>query len=138
MALNTITKEKECLGWWQVLCLDDIQAYTKKQLSSDPIAREDPRILVLNGTGESGIASAKQGELEKDGFDNVAVGDAPEGYWEGLKIYDVTERAVGSLAKIKAKYGVEPSTKVPAEINSTGYDIIIIVGVEKAAETAEE
>lgn len=115
----------------------DIQAYTKKQLSSDPIAREDPRILVLNGTGESGIASAKQGELEKDGFENVAVGDAPEGYWEGLKIYDVTERAVGSLAKIKAKYGVEPSTKVPAEINSTGYDIIIIVGVEKAAEAEE-
>lgn len=32
MALNTITKEKECLGWWQVLHLDDIQAYPKKNI----------------------------------------------------------------------------------------------------------
>ena len=115
----------------------DIQAYTKKQLSSDPIAREDPSILVLNGTGESGVASVKKSELEKEGFDRVAVGDAPEGYWEGLKIYDVTERATGSLAKIKEKYGVEPSTKVPAEIEAGLYDIIIIVGVDKAEELAE-
>ncbi|MBR3365767.1 LCP family protein [Candidatus Saccharibacteria bacterium] len=115
----------------------DIQAYTKKQLSSDPIAREDPSILVLNGTGESGVASVKKSELEKEGFDRVAVGDAPEGYWEGLKIYDVTERATGSLAKIKEKYGVEPSTKVPAEIEAGLYDIIIIVGVDKAEEPAE-
>lgn len=116
----------------------DIQDYIKKQLSSDPIARENPSILVLNGTGESGVASAKQGELEKDGFDRVAVGDAPEGYWEGLKIYDVTERATGSLAKITTKYGVEASTKVPAEVDSTGYDIIIIVGVDKPTEEAAE
>ena len=109
----------------------DIQAYTKKQFSSDPIAREDPAILILNGTGESGVASAEKSKLEADGFDNVAVGDAPEGYWEGTKVYDVSTKAPGSLAKIANKYGVSISSAVPAEIDATGYDIVVIVGVEK-------
>lgn len=112
----------------------DIQDYTKKQLSSDPIARENPRILILNGTGESGVASAEKSKLEADGFENIFVDDAPEGYWEGIKVYDVTERAKGSLGKIAGKYGVATSPKVPAEIEATGYDIVIIVGVDKPKE----
>ena len=116
----------------------EIQNYARKQLSSDPIAREDPSILILNGTGQSGVASAEKSKLEKDGFEKIAVDDAPEGYWEGVKIYDASERAAGSLAKIKSKYGVEASTKVPAEIDATGYDIVIIVGVEKASTSETE
>lgn len=116
----------------------DIQDYVKRQLLSDPIARENPKILILNGTGESGVASAEKGKLENDGFENIYVDDAPEGYWEGIRIYDVTERAAGSLGKIAGKYGVATSPKVPAEINATGYDIVIIVGVEKPAEEAAQ
>ncbi len=117
----------------------DIQDYVKRQLLSDPIARENPKILVLNGTGESGVASAEKSKLEADGFENIFVDDAPEGYWEGIRIYDVTERTPGSLGKIAGKYGVATSPKVPAEINATGYDIVIIVGVDKPEnnETAE-
>ena len=112
----------------------DIQAYTKRQFSSDPIARENPSILVLNGTGESGVASAEKSKLEADGFDSVAVGDAPEGYWEGTKVYDASTKAPGSLAKVASKYGVEASSNVPAEVDATGYDIVVIVGVEKKEE----
>lgn len=111
----------------------DIQAYVKRQLNSDPIARENPKILILNGTGESGVASAEKSKLEMDGFENISVDDAPEGYWEGIRVYDVTERAKGSLGKIAGKYGVATSPKVPAEVNATGYDIVIIVGVNKTS-----
>lgn len=111
----------------------DIQSYTKLQLSSDPVVRENPRILILNGTGESGVASAEKSKLEADGFINIEVGDAPEGYWEGTKVYDATGRATGSIAKISTKYGATASSKVPAEVEATGYDIVIIVGVEKPA-----
>ncbi|MBQ9016865.1 LCP family protein [Candidatus Saccharibacteria bacterium] len=111
----------------------DIRAYTKEQLSSDPIVRESPKVLVLNGSGEVGVASAEKSKLEADGFNYVSVGDAPEGYWEGTKIYDATARTPGSLAKITAKYGVEAISKVPAEVDATGYDIVIIIGVDKSA-----
>ena len=112
----------------------DIQKYVDKQLSSDPVVREDPAVLVLNGTGESGVASVEKGKLEEDGFENVAVGDAPEGYWEGIKVYDASSKAPGSLAKITKKYGVEATGKVPAEVDATGYDIVIIIGVQKTSE----
>ncbi|MBR3177422.1 LCP family protein [Candidatus Saccharibacteria bacterium] len=115
----------------------EIQDYVKRQLMSDPIARENPKILILNGTGESGVASAEKSKLEADGFDNIFVDDAPEGYWEGIRLYDVTERTPGSLGKIAGKYSVSTSTKVPAEINATGYDIVIIVGVNKPAEAEQ-
>ncbi|MBQ9029353.1 LCP family protein [Candidatus Saccharibacteria bacterium] len=112
----------------------DIQDFVKNQLSSDPIVREAPNVLVLNGTGESGVASAEKSKLTADGFVKIDVDDAPEGYWEGVKVYDASGRTPGSLAKIAAKFSVEPSTKVPAEINATGYDIVIIIGVTKTSE----
>lgn len=112
----------------------DIQDFVKNQLSSDPVVREAPNVLVLNGTGESGVASAEKSKLTADGFVKINVDDAPEGYWEGVKVYDASGRTPGSLAKIASRYNTEPSTKVPAEVDATGYDIVIIIGVTKTSE----
>ena len=44
--------------------------------TDEPIKENDVPILVLNGSGERGVAAALQEELEEEGFTNVRTGNA--------------------------------------------------------------
>lgn len=115
----------------------DIQKYVHKMMSSNPAVREDATILVLNGSGEVGVAAAEQSKLEADGFTNVEIGDAPAGeYVENYYIYDASGETPGTLEIMKERYKVEALAKeqLPNGINTKNVDIVIIIG--KPAESS--
>lgn len=108
-----------------------IQEYVHQMTSSNPATREDANILVLNGSGVNGLAATEQDKLEKVGFKNVEVGDAPAGeYKEKYSLYHLTEGKTGSLIILKEELVTEPhpAEELPAGINADGYDFVIILG----------
>lgn len=108
-----------------------IQEYVQSELTSDPAAREGAVILVLNGSGEIGIAAAEKVELEKNGFKGVKTDDAPEGeYTERYYLYDVDGTKTHTLTKLAEKYNTNVRTAVdlPEGIDTTGINVVVIIG----------
>lgn len=110
----------------------DLQAYVKQMMSSNPAEREGAEIMVLNGSGEPGVAGQEKERLEKEGYIIKTVDDAPDGeYMEKYAIYDTSEgkkpetrKALEDFYNVDAKEEAE----LPAGVSGYGYDFIIIVG----------
>ena len=110
-----------------------IQQYIKQQLSSDVAEREGAGILVLNGTGETGVAAKEKERLAEElKIKSAETGDAPEGeYTEEYILYVVDDgkkpetRAI--LEKFYAQSG-KGEEELPEGVSADGYDFIIIVG----------
>ena len=106
-----------------------IAAYIKKQMSSDPAAREGAMIGVYNGTDVSGLAKKTSEDLEAKGltigdYGNVTVA----GEYEAYEIYDLSG---GEKPATKTKLEQLYSTTVRAgqpPFATTGLDFIVIVG----------
>lgn len=108
-----------------------IQEYVQNELTSDPAVRENPVIAVLNGSGEAGVAGAEKSELEKLGFKTVQANDAPEGeYSDKYYLYDISGKKQHTLTKLAEKYNtnVRPATDLPEGIDTTGVDVVVILG----------
>lgn len=111
-----------------------LQEYVAKMLESDPVAREEAKIAVLNGSGKSGAASALSLELENEGYKIVGFEDAPAGeYKEKYYIYDTSDDSSaisGTLKKLEERFGVKAKTMgdLPVGISPYNRDIIIIIG----------
>lgn len=109
----------------------DIQKYVQQEITSDPVTREKAVVAVLNGSGRVGAAAAEKDALEKNGFINVKVGDAPNGeYTEKYMIYDVTGTKKATLERLSEKYDTVARTvaEIPEGIDTTGVDIVVILG----------
>lgn len=109
----------------------DIHEYVAKMTSNNPAVREGANILVLNGSGVAGSASAEQSVLTKEGFTSVDTGDAPNGtYSEKYYVYDISGNTPETVSALSSHYKVSslPATELPAGINSAGYDVVIILG----------
>lgn len=108
-----------------------IQEYVKQLLVSDPALREEANIVVLNGSGVIGVASQEKAKLEKLGFAKVTASDAPDGeYTEKYYIYDVSGKTPATVKRLEGEYAADalPVTEIPAGIDTTGIDVIIILG----------
>ncbi|MBO7132518.1 LCP family protein [Candidatus Saccharibacteria bacterium] len=108
----------------------DIQALVAKKMSSDPRVYEEPSILILNGTEEAGVAATEKSTLEKDGYLNIDIDDAPEGeYQDNYAIYATNNSKPGTKALLEQHYNAstKPLEELPENI-SREYDFIIILG----------
>lgn len=106
-----------------------IQNFIAKNLSNDPRIYEEPSILVLNASEESGLASSEQSKLNKEGYNNVQVDNAPEGeYEEDITIYTINEDKPGSKTMLEDYYCLnsKPASDLPENI-SRDYDFVIIL-----------
>ncbi len=109
----------------------DIKKYVAKMFSSNPAVREDAAIAVLNGSGEVGVASQEKTKLVNDGYANVTADDAPEGnYNEKYYVYHVSGKTPGTAEVLADKYEtiVLPAEQLPAGIDTTKVDVVVIVG----------
>lgn len=107
----------------------DIQAYIKKMLSSEPRLREDVSILVLNATGQPGVAAGEQVALENDGYTNISVDDAPAGnYTDDYTLYTLTDTAPATLEFLQSKYNTTalPANSLPAGIPQDDSFVLVI------------
>ncbi|MBQ6393762.1 LCP family protein [Candidatus Saccharibacteria bacterium] len=109
----------------------ELHKYIAKMLSTDLAVREDAKILVLNGSGVSGVAATEQKALESAGFNVGGIGDAPSGtYPDKYYLYDVTGTMNGTKASLEKRYdtAAQSAENIPQGINSKGYDFVVIIG----------
>lgn len=106
-----------------------IQNHVAKMISSDPRVYEDSSILVLNGTGTTGLANTEKLTLEKEGYANIETDNAPEGeYNNKYDLYALTDKP-GTRTLLEQHYNTsaKPTDELPENI-SRDYDFIIILG----------
>ncbi|MDR0955835.1 MAG: LCP family protein [Candidatus Nomurabacteria bacterium] len=106
---------------------DDIQAYLNQNLSSNPVVREAATIDVLNGSGTSGLAKTKADDLKNAGYIIGDVGNAPDGTWSAVQIYQLDQTKTGTAAALAKKFGVQVQTTLPAGLTSSDKAAFIIV-----------
>lgn len=111
---------------------DDIRAFIKKNLSSDPVVQEAATIDIYNATGTAGVAQTEADKLKAKNFMIGAVGNAPEGNYSHYTIYQIDKSKTGTAAKLKELYGVTPLTTEPPVLVGKNTKFILIVGAAPA------
>ncbi len=113
----------------------DVQAYIKKQISSDPVVKEAANVIVLNGSGVGGVAKTEGDKLTPLGMTVDQVANAPSGSYPANIVYDVTNNKPKTSEKLAQLYGVTPVTTTPPITVPAGVDFVIIVATPSAAQT---
>lgn len=115
----------------------EIQAYVGSMFSSNPLKREDAGVVVLNATGESGVAGTERIRLEEDGFTVVNVGDATS-CEEKYCVYKMNENNPYTVMALEQRYGVTARGAEELQEENWKYgkaDIVVIIGgVDKSEE----
>ncbi len=107
----------------------DLRSFIAKKLSKNPVVREEPSVVVLNGSETVGAARAAAEELEKAGFAIGAVDNAPKGSYGKVTIYQLNTKKTASAAKLKQMYGVEKfKDGEPPLAVSDGTDFVVVIG----------
>jgi polyisoprenyl-teichoic acid--peptidoglycan teichoic acid transferase len=105
-----------------------IQEYIQKNLTSDPVAKESAEIVVLNGSGTSGVGQTEADGLTDSGFTVEVVDNAPTGTYEPIEVYQIGTGNAATLAALKQRYNVTVKTTAPPIAVSDTTAFVIIVG----------
>lgn len=90
-----------------------IQAHIREEVSNDPVTKEKAGIEVLNGSQTPGVAQKQADKLNEQGLIVSDVGNAPEGQYDKVAIYQIGTGNPATAAKLKAVYGVEIKATAP-------------------------
>lgn len=110
-----------------------LQAYIKKRLSSNPVVREEAKIVVLNGSGVAGVGLTEANSLEAQGFTISGVDNAPAGTYGDIEIYQIGKGMSATKAKLESMYKVKVKTTAPPVSVADGTNFIIIVGKDRSS-----
>lgn len=110
-----------------------IQAYVKKTVNANEITREGAKIVVLNGSGVSGVAQKEADKLTEQGFVISNVANAPEGSYGDVEIYQIGEGMPATKAKLESLLGTTTKTTAPPAGAAPGINFVIIVGKDRSA-----
>lgn len=105
-----------------------IHAYVDENVTSDPVTKEKPHLMVLNGSGVAGAAQTKADELANLGFIIDSVDNAPEGSYPAVEIYQIDLEKEASAAKLKELYGVTIKKTAPPVSVTGETDFVVIIG----------
>jgi LCP family protein required for cell wall assembly len=90
-----------------------IYSHVREQLSSDPVTKEKAGVDVLNGSETAGVAQRQADKLNEQGFIINDVGNAPDGQYDNVTIYQIGTGNPATAAKLKEVYGVEVQATAP-------------------------
>jgi LCP family protein required for cell wall assembly len=110
-----------------------LQALLKKKLSKDPAVREGAHIVVLNGSGESGVAQTQADKLTDAGLDVTAVDTAPEGNYGDVEVYQVGNGMNATKAKLESIFKTKVKTTAPPVDVVAGTNFVIIFGKDPSS-----
>ncbi|MBQ7202001.1 LCP family protein [Candidatus Saccharibacteria bacterium] len=117
-----------------------IQYYVAKLLNNDPRTYEEPTILVLNATGEKGVAAAEQEKLEEAGYTVNGINSTKiTGFTDKVTIYCTSDDVKGTKAMLEKYYDikVKPARDIPEGLQKDA-DFIIVLGPSPVEEESEE
>jgi len=105
-----------------------LQAYLNKIITQEPFVVEVPHVTVLNGSGTAGMAQTEADKLIAKGFTVDTVGNADDGTYPAVTIYQINAKKPLSAAKLKSMYGVTLKTTTPPVSVVGDTDFLIIIG----------
>jgi LCP family protein required for cell wall assembly len=105
-----------------------IKEYVLKSVTAEPFVREEPHVSVVNGSKTAGAAQIEADKLEDLGFVIDTVGNAPEGTYGRIEIYQIDMDKTKTAAKLQDFYGVTVKTSAPPVSVVGETDFLIIVG----------
>ena len=107
-----------------------IQSYVTTNLSNDPRVYENASIIVLNATETTGLAALVRDALVEEGYQNIAVDNAPAGTYDAqYNIYVLNDKVQGTAKLLESHFNTDTksATDLPDGI-TRDYDIVIILG----------
>jgi len=110
-----------------------LQSFLKKKLSSDPVVREEAKIVVLNGSGVAGVAQTEADALAAKGFTISAVDNAPEGTYANAEVYQIGSGMTGTKSRLESMYKVKVKKTAPPIAVSNGTNFVIIIGKDASS-----
>lgn len=114
----------------------DLQAFLKRELTSDPVMREKAHVSVYNGSEVTGAAQVEADKLEALGMVIGEVTNAPEGDYGKAAIYQIDKSKSATAAKLESLYGVKVKTTAPPVTVTGDTAFVVIVGsVAKSTST---
>jgi len=109
-----------------------LRAFLKQSMSSNPVARENALIVVMNGTTTSGLAEREANDLIAKGFDVSDYTNADHSNYQNSVIYQLRDGYSATAAKLAQIYGVKVTKAAPPfSVNETT-DFVVITGVDRA------
>lgn len=107
-----------------------IQKYIRSTLVDGYIAKENARIVVLNGTANAGLGAEKADELKSYGYNVTSIGSAPTTSYQNTTVVDLTKgKDVYTSHYLAQRFGAKVSSTLPDKAIQAGQaDFIIILG----------
>lgn len=121
-----------------ILDYSAIHQYVRQNVSSDPVSREKATVAVLNGSGMAGAAQTEATKLEEQNFTIGEIGNAPEGDYGKVTIYQIDASKTGTAAKLKKIYGAKLLATAPPVPVAEGTAFIVIVGTIAESPSSNE
>lgn len=108
-----------------------IKLFIRKLTSNDPVVKEEPKVVILNGTNITGLALKKSDILTAVGIEVKSLGNAPTRNYQDNQIVVLNKEKVSSLKLLQEK--LSPVTIADAALEATykdeyDADFVIIVG----------
>jgi anionic cell wall polymer biosynthesis LytR-Cps2A-Psr (LCP) family protein len=107
---------------------DAIQALIRKKLSSNPVVREEAKVVVMNGSGVAGVAQTEADKLEEKGFTISGVENAPEGTYAAVEIYQIGEGNSATKKELESIYKTTVKTTASPIAVAEGTSFVVIIG----------
>lgn len=111
-----------------------IRTFLKQKLSTDPVTREGAKVVVLNGSGVTGVAQTEADKLTEAGFIVSGIDNAPEADYKDVEIYQIGTGMTGTKAKLKSAFGVEVKTTDPPVAVGADVNFVIVFGKDRSSE----
>ncbi len=108
-----------------------IQAYLKRLTSNDPVAKEGATVVVLNGSGVSGLAKKKADELAAKGVTVAAVANTTTK--TTTRVVALNNQKPTTSTYLGQKFKVTPTNDLAANPEAKNYtaDFVIILGSDQ-------
>ena len=111
---------------------DAIQKFVRKKFKDGFIRKEEPRILVLNGTTTPGLAKTYRSELKSYGYNVVGAGDAPSSEYQSNVFVDLTGGDKKYTKRyMELRFNTDATGDVPEGVDTTDVDFVIILGQDE-------
>ncbi len=124
--LNGISIVRPVDGLYQY---SSIQRYLERHFTprDTKTSSEQASIAVLNGSGVPGAAQAEAERLEALGFEVSTVGNAPEGSYGHLEIYQLRDGLLSTRDKLASTYNATIKKNTPFQL-SDAVDFVVVIG----------
>lgn len=107
----------------------EIQSLISLSLSTNPVVRENAKIVVLNGSGVAGVGQTLADKLTSSQFVVSTVANAPDGKYGDIEIYSLDSTKTATLSALKSRYPKATiKTSSPPLAVASGTSFVIVVG----------